>query len=195
MMNGIVIRYVCLLILSLLLQTWNYLIRLSQELPLVSVLPRRFTDVGELIPIANATQNGLLSKQTAPSTLYIRNKTYIELHHSLPADWNTFMFLLMISGTGIADGDAVLIIHGSNESNSEGRCTAKSLYGNLSKKLQLKWEQKPDKSIHIYLVEAEGGKMGGYRLFKQHCCLENENTDIIVLDTLDISALKDLVIS
>lgn len=48
MMNGIVIRYVCLLILSLLLQTWNYLIRLSQELQLVSVLPRRFTDVGEL---------------------------------------------------------------------------------------------------------------------------------------------------
>ena len=118
MMNGIAIRYVCLLILSLLLQTWNYLIRLSQELQPVSVLPRRFTDVGELIPIANATQNGLLSKQTAPSTLYIRNKTYIELHHSLPADWNTFMFLLMISGTGIADGDAVLIIHGSNESNS-----------------------------------------------------------------------------
>lgn len=49
MMNGIVICYVCLLILSLLLQTWNYLIRLSQELQLVSVLPRRFTDVGELI--------------------------------------------------------------------------------------------------------------------------------------------------
>lgn len=49
MMNGIAIRYVCLLILSLLLQTWNYLIRLSQELQLVSVLPRRFTDVGELI--------------------------------------------------------------------------------------------------------------------------------------------------
>ena len=49
MMNGIVIRYVCLLILSLLLQTWNYLIRPSQELQLVSVLPRRFTDVGELI--------------------------------------------------------------------------------------------------------------------------------------------------
>lgn len=48
MMNGIAIRYVCLLILSLLLQTWNYLIRLSQELQLVSVLPRRFTDVGEL---------------------------------------------------------------------------------------------------------------------------------------------------
>lgn len=195
MMNGIVIRYVCLLILSLLLQTWNYLIRLSQELQLVSVLPRRFRDVGELIPIANATQNGLLSKQTAPSTLYIRNKTYIELHHSLPADWNTFMFLLMISGTGIADGDAVLIIHGSNKSNSEGRCIAKSLYGNLPKSLQLKWEQKPDKSIYIYLVEAEGGKMGGYRLFKQHCCLENENTDIIALDTLDISALKDLVVS
>ena len=195
MMNGIVIRYVCLLILSLLLQTWNYLIRLSQELQPVSVLPRRFMDVGELIPIANATQNGLLSKQTAPSTLYIRNKTYIELHHSLPADWNTFMFLLMISGTGIADGDAVLIIHGSNKSNSEGRCIAKSLYGNLPKSLQLKWEQKPDKSIHIYLVEAEGEKMGGYRLFKQHCCLENENTDIIALDTLDISALKDLVVS
>ncbi len=195
MMNGIAIRYVCLLILSLLLQTWNYLIRLSQELQLVSVLPRRFMDVGELIPIANATQNGLLSKQTAPSTLYIRNKTYIELHHSLPADWNTFMFLLMISGTGIADGDAVLIIHGSNKSNSEGRCIAKSLYGNLPKSLQLKWEQKPDKSIHIYLVEAEGEKMGGYRLFKQHCCLENENTDIIALDTLDISALKDLVVS
>ena len=195
MMNGIAIRYVCLLILSLLLQTWNYLVRLSQELQLVSVLPRRFMDVGELIPIANATQNGLLSKQTAPSTLYIRNKTYIELHHSLPADWNTFMFLLMISGTGIADGDAVLIIHGSNKSNSEGRCIAKSLYGNLPKSLQLKWEQKPDKSIHIYLVEAEGEKMGGYRLFKQHCCLENENTDIIALDTLDISALKDLVVS
>ena len=195
MMNGIVICYVCLLILSLLLQTWNYLIRLSQELQLVSVLPRRVMDVGELIPIANATQNGLLSKQTAPSTLYIRNKTYIELHHSLPADWNTFMFLLMISGTGIADGDAVLIIHGSNKSNSEGRCIAKSLYGNLPKSLQLKWEQKPDKSIHVYLVEAEGGKMGGYRLFKQHCCLENENTDIIALDTLDISALKDLVVS
>lgn len=49
MMNDIVIRYVCLLILSLLLQTWNYLIRLSQELQLVSVLPRQFTDVGELI--------------------------------------------------------------------------------------------------------------------------------------------------
>ena len=49
MMNDIVIRYVCLLILSLLLQTWNYLIRLSQELQPVSVLPRRFTDVGELI--------------------------------------------------------------------------------------------------------------------------------------------------
>ena len=49
MMNGIAIRYVCLLILSLLLQTWNYLIRLSQELQPVSVLPRRFTDVGELI--------------------------------------------------------------------------------------------------------------------------------------------------
>ena len=49
MMNGIAIRYVCLLILSLLLQTWNYLIRLSQELQLVSVLPRRFTDVGELL--------------------------------------------------------------------------------------------------------------------------------------------------
>ena len=49
MMNGIVIRYVCLLILSLLLQTWNYLIRLSQELQPVSVLPRRFMDVGELI--------------------------------------------------------------------------------------------------------------------------------------------------
>jgi len=48
MMNGIVIRYVCLLILSLLLQTWNYLIRPSQELQQVSVLPRRFTDVGEL---------------------------------------------------------------------------------------------------------------------------------------------------
>ena len=48
MMNGIVIRYVCLLILSLLLQTWNYLVRLSQELQLVSVLPRRFMDVGEL---------------------------------------------------------------------------------------------------------------------------------------------------
>ena len=104
--------------------------------------------MGELIPIANATQNGLLSKQTVPSTLYIRNKTYIELHHSLPADWNTFMFLLMISGTGIADGDAILIIHGSNKSNSEGRCIAKSLYGNLPKSLQLKWEQKPDKSIH-----------------------------------------------
>ena len=195
MMNGIVIRYVCLLILSLLLQTWNYLIRLSQELQLASVLPRRFMDVGELLPIANATQNGLLSKQTAPSTLYIRNKTYIELHHSLPADWNTFMFLLMISGTGIADGDAVLIIHGSNKSNSEGRCIAKSLYGNLPNSLQLKSEQKPDTSIHIYLVEAEGEKMGGYRLFKQHCCLENENTDIIALDTLDISALKDLVVS
>lgn len=195
MMNGIAICYVCLLILSLLLQTWNYLIRLSQELQLVSVLHIGFEDVGELIPIANATQNGLLSKQTAPSTLYIRNKTYIELHHSLPADWNTFMFLLMISGTGIADGDAVLIIHGSNKSNSEGRCIAKSLYGNLPKSLQLKWEQKPDKSIHIYLVEAEGEKMGGYRLFKQHCCLENENTDIIALDTLDISALKDLVVS
>ena len=66
---------------------------------------------------------------------------------------------------------------------------------NLPKSLQLKWEQKPDKSIHVYLVEAEGGKMGGYRLFKQHCCLENENTDIIALDTLDISALKDLVVS
>ena len=49
MMNGIAIRYVCLLILSLLLQTWNYLIRLSQELQPVSVLPHRFTDVGELI--------------------------------------------------------------------------------------------------------------------------------------------------
>ena len=49
MMNGIVICYVCLLILSLLLQTWNYLIRLSQELQPVSVLPRRFMDVGELI--------------------------------------------------------------------------------------------------------------------------------------------------
>ena len=49
MMNGIAIRYVCLLILSLLLQTWNYLIRLSQELQLVSVLPRRFRDVGELM--------------------------------------------------------------------------------------------------------------------------------------------------
>ena len=49
MMNDIVIRYVCLLILSLLLQTWNYLIRLSQELQPVSVLPRRFMDVGELI--------------------------------------------------------------------------------------------------------------------------------------------------
>ena len=49
MMNDIVIRYVCLLILSLLLQTWNYLVRLSQELQLVSVLPRRFTDVGELL--------------------------------------------------------------------------------------------------------------------------------------------------
>ena len=49
MMNGIVICYVCLLILSLLLQTWNYLIRLSQELQLVSVLPRRFMDVGELL--------------------------------------------------------------------------------------------------------------------------------------------------
>ena len=49
MMNGIAIHYVCLLILSLLLQTWNYLIRLSQELQLVSVLPRQFTDVGELI--------------------------------------------------------------------------------------------------------------------------------------------------
>ena len=49
MMNGIAIRYVCLLILSLLLQTWNYLVRLSQELQLVSVLPRRFMDVGELI--------------------------------------------------------------------------------------------------------------------------------------------------
>ena len=48
MMNGIAIRYVCLLILSLLLQTWNYLVRLSQELQLVSVLPRRFRDVGEL---------------------------------------------------------------------------------------------------------------------------------------------------
>ena len=48
MMNDIVIRYVCLLILSLLLQTWNYLIRLSQGLQLASVLPRRFTDVGEL---------------------------------------------------------------------------------------------------------------------------------------------------
>ena len=102
------------------------------------------------------------------------------------------MFLLMISGTGIADGDAVLIIHGSNKSNSEGRCIAKSLYGNLPKSLQLKWE--PEKP-NIYLVEAEGGKMGGYRLFKQHCCLENENTDIIALDTLDISALKDLVVS
>ena len=52
-----------------------------------------------------------------------------------------------------------LIIHGSNKSNSEGRCIAKSLYGNLPKSLQLKWEQKPDKSIYIYLVEAEGGKM------------------------------------
>ena len=91
-------------------------------------------DVGELLPIANATQNGLLSKQTAPSTLYIRNKTYIELHHSLPADWNTFMFLLMISGTGIADGDAVLIIHGSNKSNSEGRCILPSLCMEISLK-------------------------------------------------------------
>ena len=48
-MNGIAIRYVWLLILYLLLQTWNYLVRLSQELQLVSVLPRRFMDVGELI--------------------------------------------------------------------------------------------------------------------------------------------------
>ena len=61
MMNGIAIRYVCLLILSLLLQTWNYLIRLSQELQLVSVLPRRFTDVGELIGTTTIEKAGLLS--------------------------------------------------------------------------------------------------------------------------------------
>ena len=61
MMNDIVIRYVCLLILSLLLQTWNYLIRLSQELQLVSVLPRRFTDVGELIGTTTIEKAGLLS--------------------------------------------------------------------------------------------------------------------------------------
>ena len=74
--------------------------------------------------------------QQTDSTFYALypQQNLIELHHSLPADWNTFMFLLMISGTGIADGDAVLIIHGSNESNSEGRCIAKSLYGNLSLK-------------------------------------------------------------
>ena len=132
--------------------------------------------VGELIPVATFQKNGLWDKKMVPV-------------------WMNAKCLLMISGTGIADGDAVLIIHGSNKSNSEGRCIAKSLYGNLPKSLQLKWEQKPDKSIHIYLVEAEGEKMGGYRLFKQHCCLENENTDIIALDTLDISALKDLVVS
>lgn len=61
MMNGIVIRYVCLLILSLLLQTWNYLVRLSQELQLVSVLPRRFMDVGELIGETTIEKAGLLS--------------------------------------------------------------------------------------------------------------------------------------
>ena len=61
MMNGIVIRYVYLLILSLLLQTWNYLIRLSQELQLASVLPRRFTDVGELIGTTTIEKAGLLS--------------------------------------------------------------------------------------------------------------------------------------
>lgn len=66
MMNGIAIRYVCLLILSLLLQTWNYLIRLSQELQLVSVLPRRFTDVGELIPVANFQKSGLWDKKMVP---------------------------------------------------------------------------------------------------------------------------------
>lgn len=151
--------------------------------------------VGELIPIANATQNGLLSKQTAPSVFFTHNKTYIELHHSLPKDWNSFMFQLMIAGSGTPDGDAILIIHGSSRSNGEGQCFAKSLYGNLPKKLQLKWEHKSDKSIHIYMVEAEGGTMIGYRLLKQHCCLENENTDIIALDTLDTSALKDLVVS
>ena len=66
MMNGIAIRYVCLLILSLLLQTWNYLIRLSQELQLVSVLPRRFMDVGELIPVANFQKSGLWDKKMVP---------------------------------------------------------------------------------------------------------------------------------
>ena len=66
MMNGIVIRYVCLLILSLLLQTWNYLIRLSQELQLASVLPRRFTDVGELIPVATFQKSGLWDKKMVP---------------------------------------------------------------------------------------------------------------------------------
>lgn len=66
MMNGIVIRYVCLLILSLLLQTWNYLIRPSQELQQVSVLPRRFTDVGELIPVATFQKNGLWNKKMVP---------------------------------------------------------------------------------------------------------------------------------
>ena len=66
MMNGIVIRYVCLLILSLLLQTWNYLIRLSQELQLASVLPRRFMDVGELIPVATFQKNGLWDKKMVP---------------------------------------------------------------------------------------------------------------------------------
>ena len=69
MMNDIVIRYVCLLILSLLLQTWNYLIRLSQELQLVSVLPRRFTDVGELLPIATPSKNGLVDKEMAHQAL------------------------------------------------------------------------------------------------------------------------------
>jgi len=74
MMNGIAIRYVCLLILSLLLQTWNYLVRLSQELQLVSVLPRRFTDVGELIPIATLNNNGLWDKKMTPRLVNYKSR-------------------------------------------------------------------------------------------------------------------------
>lgn len=91
MMNGIVIRYVCLLILSLLLQTWNYLIRLSQELQLASVLPRRFMDVGELLPIATPSKNGLVDKEMAPSS--VENGV---LKVNLISEYGTPTFLISI---------------------------------------------------------------------------------------------------
>ena len=145
MMNGIVIRYVCLLILSLLLQTWNYLIRLSQELQLVSVLPRRFTDVGELIGIATSQKNGLQKYNLIPN---FSNSGGIWCIGTLPNNNFLCTFLISVNHTSFKQsGVSLLQIIGTGDENF--KANYKSLIkGTQEAKFYAKYNEK---GINVYV--------------------------------------------
>lgn len=129
--------------------------------------------------------------QQAISQITTRNKKCILLHHTLTADWNPYMFLLSVSGTGSANGDCLLAINGTSAIDAKGSCYYHSLFGNLDARVSIKFEQKSDKSVHIYLVSNNQEPMLGYRLTKIPFCIGNENTPLEEIASINVDSLKD----